>query len=158
MASDAAKFPGVGHNLNGDTVNNGPPPVPTPAREDIEEDSCIWKILALIPIFGIFPQMVQEDSLGLGINGFMIQPTRERRIAIIEVKNEYKILGLVRSALTIAILVAQVALGIIPLVAIIAPTVLFGILGFMSWSALSHNQQLLEQLRSDNPPAQFLVR
>src|SRR5258706_5851079 len=44
----------------------------------------------LIPIFGILPQAIQEGSLAEQINGFLIQPTLARRIAIIEVKNEYK--------------------------------------------------------------------
>lgn len=84
-----------------------------PQTFDIEEDALIEKFLACIPVVGIFVQLTNEVSLATQIER-TLNPAHV--IQLIDVKNDYKIAGIVQKVLTLAILTAAVFFNLFPIV------------------------------------------
>lgn len=83
---------------------------PPPLADYIAEDSLLRKIIACIPLLGIISSVKNELSLKGAINE---NKDPQRIIRRIEVKNHYKIASIMRELLTLALVVAIVASGIL---------------------------------------------
>lgn len=84
-------------------------PVP-PQPITIEENSTIMKVLSCIPLLGIIPATIQDRSLALKIT---LEENASRLVELIKVKNQYKVANIVRNVITIALMVAGIALGLL---------------------------------------------
>jgi hypothetical protein len=76
----------------------------------IKENSTLMKVLSAIPLLGIIPTYIQENSLGSKIE---LSADAPRLVQLIEVKNQYKVMNIVRDLLSIALAVAGVAFGVL---------------------------------------------
>lgn len=119
----------------------------------IKENSLIYKILSVLPALGIIPQLIAEKLLmcSAKTTSDLAIP---RFIKIIEVKNHYKICGIIRSMLTIAGIIVCLALGIF------SPWTLIPVAVLAAWTVLdivnlNHNRQILADLHENGPVFPF---
>lgn len=87
-----------------------------PSSVDIHfpEDSLFYKLLACIPIIGTISTLLNEGSLRVKIiQSKNIQQTNR----LINVQNHYKIAAIIRELLSVAIVIASLAVGMLGVIA-----------------------------------------
>jgi hypothetical protein len=128
----------------------------------IEENSSFMKALSAIPVIGIITSLIQESSLQSQIEN---APNTSRAIELIDVKNQYKKMNMVRCLLTAALIIAVVAgisfgtvggiTAIIPIACMLPMCLLFIRLAVRYMDVIEHNEQIMNDLKgswSNSPP------
>jgi hypothetical protein len=122
----------------------------------IEENSLLTKALSYIPLIGIIPSVIQQNSLANKISSTRESP---KLIELINVKNQYKIASTVRILLTAALIIVGIAFGILsgplafgmigsPLLSGTISTILLtGVVGFNIYG-IHQNNKFINELRS----------
>ncbi len=81
------------------------PQVTNTRLKDLENSLC-RKLLACIPIIGIYASQINENSLDKKI---LYSPSKKRKTTLLSIKNHYKIASIAREILTIASVITFVA-------------------------------------------------
>jgi hypothetical protein len=115
----------------------------------IPEDSCLLKFLSAIPVISIIPHYIVDSSL----DGKYVQTgDAQRRIELINVKNDYKVASNICKFLIIVAIITAVATGLLSsMTSLILSGLFIGVEIFYIASVggdISHNQQIVHQLRT----------
>lgn len=112
----------------------------------IEEDLIVLKALSCIPILGAFLSVCVEFSLVKKLENTTSVP---KLIELINIKNQYKIINVGRNMLTVALVIAGMAYGIIVkgvLTKIFLAGLLIGIA--INLYGIKKNNQLIKELQT----------
>jgi hypothetical protein len=82
----------------------------------IEEDSTLMKVLSCIPLLGIVPAIMQDKTLGLKI---FLTDDVPRLVELIKVKNQYKVMNVVRDVISLALIITGLAFGVLSVISCI---------------------------------------
>ncbi len=121
-------------------------------------DAALPQALTLLPIIGPVVQLFQELAILYSIkknDGFYQIP---KLIELIQLKNQYKICGIARCLISLAVVVTVAALGILsPAAALFAGCVYGMVLGLNAW-AISVNEKAIKSLEEyKNQPFEHLA-
>jgi len=121
-------------------------------------DAALPQALTLLPIIGPLVQVFQEMVILHSIkknNGFYQLP---KVIELIQLKNQYKIYGIGRCLISLAVIITVAALGILSPAAALVSGCLYGmILGLNAW-AIRVNEKTIESLEKyKNRPLDHLA-
>ncbi len=113
----------------------------------IGEDSTFRKAISCIPVLGVVMALFNEFSLAEKIR---TEVKIERAFRLIDVKNHYKMAGMIRELLFIAIITTLMATGVlrgtIPLaIGGVSIAVIIGVLALHGYR-IRHNKQLIEEI------------
>ncbi len=127
-------------------------------RNQYCEDSLILKALTCVPIVGTIATLIIENSL---LNKIMESSSpflsdysdcSKQRIELIELKNNYKKCAIVRDAISVALVIAAVAAGILmPPFLLCALT--FGILVGYNIYRIHQNDEAVTTIKNQSSPA-----
>lgn len=84
------------------------PVLPQPIA--IEENTTLKKILSCIPLIGFLPSFIHEKSLKAQIK---LSNNVPRMVELLKVKNQYKVMNIVRDFINIALIICGFAFGIL---------------------------------------------
>lgn len=121
----------------------------------IAEDHPVYYALTCLPFIGAIVNHIQESSIHQQIQENISRP--QQVIALLEVKNKYKMASITHHVLWIAALIVGTACKIFSPV--------FGILFIIPWAALiatrvSHikaNRESIQEIRRDNSVSPFML-
>ena len=116
------------------------------------DDAALPMALSLLPIIGPVIQLGKELSLSSAISDEMINTRNVSNIIeFVKLKNKYKVCGLIRDLISMAVSIALLAAGILSPAGAFVAMIGFGIaIGIASW-ALSRNQHAIKALEKGNP-------
>lgn len=113
----------------------------------IPENSIILKAISCVPIVGILAQLFSELSIVARIEGQNIP----RLIELIDIKNDYKIAGIIRTSVECALAIACMVFEIFE-ISIILPLVSCACI-FLHVYNLTHNQAIIAQIQNQGMPS-----
>jgi hypothetical protein len=119
----------------------------------IAEDSALFKIISCIPLLGIIPSMLMELSLAEKITK---TDDAEHLIRLITIKNSYKEAQVVRNLITMALMVAAFATGILGPLGLILAAVHAGLAGTKA-HRINQNKEVISHLKRNGFQSGFVV-
>lgn len=118
------------------------PPLPR-----IKEAALGYKILALLPMIGDFVQNLIENHLKKVAKASAEIPNVQHFKIVVNLKNQYKVLGIIRSVLEIAAMVAFLAIGILAvgLMNVALPIIFAARIAALAYN-ISRNNKMLSKI------------
>ncbi len=114
-----------------------------PAYQPLFEDSCVLKMLAMIPVIGLIPRCFVHNSL---VGKLAATTDQAKVIEIIRVKNDYKTASTISSMISVSLLIAAMATGIIS--GIFGFSLSIGSIVFLTFLAIVGNNDINENNRA----------
>ena len=111
----------------------------------IGEDSTLSKAIACVPLVGTVYSFFQEASLVKKLNRTMDAP---EMVALITVKNHYKVANIARTLLSAALVVGWMALGVLRSNYVLAVALYAGIAGINLYQR-DQNKRVIEELQAN---------
>lgn len=111
----------------------------------IEEDSTFRKVITCLPIVGAISSILAEFSLA--DKAIQTRGNRLQLIELIKVNNQYKMADVVRSLVSIALVVAGIALKALPTTSSPLIAIEIGLIGLFIFR-MDQNNQLMSQLQT----------
>lgn len=129
----------------------------------ISYDHICLKALGTLPFIGLLMNFIVENALVDSIKRADLDRNLQRVIKLIEIKNEYKWVSIMREIFMVALLVTGAALVILsggslsPVLALLCGVgaLAMGCLMALHYYEIAHNLRVLEDLRKDNFPDLF---